>query len=272
MDYRKETMDIFDQSASKQYREKDDHLVGHGSRQHYCEIVRELSGGFGKKINVLDVGCGTGRYFHCLRNVKRLMGIDISAHMLDLARDPVKSKQLDVEDIELRCGDIYSLELPDQSFDLIYSIGVVGEYSPINNVLLDKLSGLLAPKGKLFFTVVDVYSRFQLPENKQASFTRRALRKFFPLLPPFAKKSLNRALSSFYVTDRELTALLRKSQFATFNVSRFEHPSGWQGAHLDCLAEKHDKVGGAAATAARRGADTPQENTHVVFSLPEQQG
>ena len=33
------------------------------------------------------------------------------------------------------------------------------------------------------------------------------------------KKSLNRALSSFYMTDRELTALLRKSQFATFKVS-----------------------------------------------------
>ena len=28
MDYRKETMDIFDQSASKQYRENDEHLVG----------------------------------------------------------------------------------------------------------------------------------------------------------------------------------------------------------------------------------------------------
>jgi ubiquinone/menaquinone biosynthesis C-methylase UbiE len=204
--------------------------------------VRELSNGFGKKINVLDIGCGTGRYFHCLRNVKRLVGIDISAPMLELARDPVKSKKLDIEDIELRCGDIYSLELPDQSFDLIYSIGVVGEYSPINNVLLDKFSRLLVPQGRLFFTVVDVYSRFQMPENKQASFMRRALRKLFPLLPPFAKKSLNRALSSFYMTDRELISLLRKSQFATFKASRFEHPSGWQGTHLDCLAEKRDNV------------------------------
>jgi SAM-dependent methyltransferase len=242
MDYRKETLNIFDRSASKQYREKDEHLVGHGSRQHYCEIVSKLSGGFGKKISVLDLGCGTGRYFHCLRNVKRLVGIDISAHMLELARDPVKSKQLDIEDIELRCGDIYSLELPDQSFDLIYSIGVVGEYSPINNILLDKFSRLLAPKGRLFFTVVDVYSRFQLPENKQVSLTRRVLRKFFPMLPPLAKKYLNRTLSSFYMTDRELTTLLSKSQFATFDVSRFEHPSGWQGTHLDCLAEKRDKV------------------------------
>ena len=75
------------------------------------------------------------------------MGIDISAYMLELARDPVKSKQLDIEDIELRCGDIYSLELPDKSFDLIYSLGVVGEYSPINNVLLDRFSRLLAPVG-----------------------------------------------------------------------------------------------------------------------------
>ena len=213
----------------------------HGSRQHYCEIVRQLSGGFDRKITVLDLGCGTGRYFHCLRNVKRLLGTDISPHMLEQARDPVRNKELDIEEIELICGDINSLELTGRSFDLIYSLGVLGEFAPINEMLLNKLSDLLAPKGRLFFTAVDVYSRLQMPENKKASLARRAMRKFFPLLPSFAKESLNRALSSCYVTDRELTTLLSSSQFATFSVSRYEHPSGWQGAHLDCCATKGER-------------------------------
>jgi ubiquinone/menaquinone biosynthesis C-methylase UbiE len=231
-------MNAFDKERSVQYRAGDELAASHGSRQHYCEILRELSGGFGQKITVLDAGCGTGRYFHCLRKVKRLVGIDVSPHMLEQARSPVKSNELDIEKIELLCADVGSLELPDESFDFIYSIGVVGEYAPLNSVLLDKLYRLLAPKGKLFLTAVDVHSRLQVPEGMEPGLTRRALRKAFPLLPSFAKKSLNRALSSFYVTYGELTTLQRSSQFATFRVSRYEHPSGWRGTHFDCLAEK----------------------------------
>jgi ubiquinone/menaquinone biosynthesis C-methylase UbiE len=234
-------MDAFDKRRSVQYRAGDERSASHGSRQHYCGILRELSAGFGHKINVLDVGCGTGRYFHCLHKVKRLVGIDFSLHMLEQARSPVHSNELDIEKIELLCADVGSLELTDESFDFIYSIGVVGEYAPLNNLLLDKLYRLLAPKGKLFFTAVDVHSRLQMPEGTEASLTRRVLRKAFPLLPSFAKKSVNRALSSFYVTDRELTRLQRGSQFATFSFSRYEHPSGWMGTHLDCLAEKGDR-------------------------------
>jgi ubiquinone/menaquinone biosynthesis C-methylase UbiE len=233
-------MSAFDEGRSVQYRAGDERAASRGSRQHYCEILRELSASFGHKINVLDVGCGTGRYFHCLRKVKRLVGIDLSPHMLEQARSPVNSNELDIEKIELLCADAGSLELTDESFDFIYSVGVIGEYTPVNSVLLDKLYRLLAPKGKLFFTAVDVHSRLQVPEGTEASLTRRVLRKAFPFLPSFAKKYLNRALSSFYVTDRELTRLQKRSQFATFSIARFEHPSGWRGTHLDCLAEKGD--------------------------------
>jgi SAM-dependent methyltransferase len=238
MDYGKESIEAFDKTWSQEYRDGDELAVGHGSRRHYCGIVREISRSFGRRISVLDAGCGTGRYFHCLRNVKRLVGIDISSHMLEQARAPVRGQELDIERIELICSDIGSVAFTDQVFDFIYSIGVVGEYTPIDAVLLNKLSSMLTPEGKLFFTAVDVCSRLQMPEHRQASLTRRALRRSFPLLPPFARKSLNRALSSCYVTEGELAALLRTSKFSTFSVSRYEHPSGWRGAHLDCLAEK----------------------------------
>jgi ubiquinone/menaquinone biosynthesis C-methylase UbiE len=234
-------MNEFDKGRSVQYRAGDERAASHGSRQHYCEILRELSAGFGHKISVLDVGCGTGRYFHCLRKVRRLVGTDISPHMLEQARSPVNSNELDIEKVDLLCADAGSLEFADESFDFIYSIGVVGEYTPINSVLLDNLYRLLAPKGKLFFTAVDVHSRLPMPEGTEPSLTRRVLRKVFPVLPSFARKALNRALSSFYVTERELTRLQRGSQFATFSISRYEHPSGWRGTHFDCLAEKGDR-------------------------------
>ena len=36
-------------------------------------------------LRVLDLGCGTGRYFHCLNNISCLVGIDISPDMLEVA-------------------------------------------------------------------------------------------------------------------------------------------------------------------------------------------
>jgi SAM-dependent methyltransferase len=166
------------------------------------------------------------------------MGIDLSPHMLEQARDPIDREALDIDAIELRCGDICALELSDQSFDLIYSIGVVAEYPLLDDVLLSRLFQLLKPGGKLFFTAVDIYSRLKIATNTPITLTRRALRRCFPLLPSFAKKSLNRALSSHYVTERELTALLAGSPFSDFTIARYQHRSGWQGTHLDCLAQR----------------------------------
>ncbi len=240
MDYAKESVRIFDGSWARQYREGDERAIGHGSRQHYGDILRRLCGSFGRKITVLDAGCGSGRYFHCLRKVERLVGIDISPHMLEQARNPIHRESLDIEKIELLCGDVRAPDLADESFDFIYSIGVVGEYSPVDATLLQRLHALLRPGGKLFLTVVDVHSRLQIPENAPPTLTLRALRKCFPLMSPLARKSLNRALSSHYVTDREVAALLVGTRFANYSITPYRHPSGWQGIHLDCLAQKGD--------------------------------
>ncbi len=237
MDYAKETLSIFDEGSSRRYRDNDQRAMESGSRLHYAEILRTLSGEFGRKISVLDAGCGSGRYFHCLRNVRGLVGVDISPHMLEEASNPVNREALDIESIDLRCGDIRSLQI-DECFDVIYSIGVIGEYSPVDSALLDKLFHLLNPDGKLFFTAVDVHSRLKMPENARTTLPRRLLRKSFSVLPPFAKRFLNRALSAHYLTERQLTGLLKDSPFTSFTITRYCHPSGWQGTHLDCLAHR----------------------------------
>jgi SAM-dependent methyltransferase len=236
---KQQATDIFNARWSKQYRHGDEVAAGHGSREHYCRILRDLCGTFGgRRILALDVGCGTGRYFHCLKNVSRLVGIDVSPHMLAEARRPVRGDEIDIEQIDLRCCEIGSPELQGQVFDLIYSIGVFGEYAPIDAALLDRIFALLAPGGKLFLTAVDVHSRLQMPETAAATRTRRLLRRLFPLLPMAGRMALNRTYSSCYLTEREFSSLLQSSKFASFTIARYVHPSGWQGTHLDCLAHK----------------------------------
>lgn len=235
-DYVRETLTIYTDAFAKAYRAGDERTSA--SREHYSAILEELSSAPGGGLSVLDIGCGTGRYFHCLKNVRRLVGIDVSPHMLEHARDPVHRDALHIESIELLCGDIFELDLEDRSFDLVYSIGVIAEFSPLDATLLDRLFRLLRPGGKVFLTAVDLHSRMQMTGNKRRSFVRGVGRRTFPMLPSFAKSALNHALSSYYLSEKELTALLRASPFADFSITRYQHTSGWQGAHFDCLLTK----------------------------------
>ena len=80
---------LYGDTYAQKYRAADD-AIRHG------ELVTRFSGwlgavcdSFDREIDVLDLGCGTGRYFQALRRVRRLTGIDVSRAMLDEARHPI---------------------------------------------------------------------------------------------------------------------------------------------------------------------------------------
>ena len=138
----------FNADRSRKYRELDQEVIAlGGAYAHYGAIVTRLSESFGRPIVALDLGCGTGRYFHCLKNVQRLVGSDLSADMLDQARNPIHAEQIDIESIELVAGDVFSAPLPEGDFDFVYSIGVLGEYTPIDSAVIDRLFRLARPGG-----------------------------------------------------------------------------------------------------------------------------
>ena len=74
----------------------------------------------GPEHDVLDVACGTGDLSGALyrAGVRRVLGVDFSQAMLDLA--VVKSRRLRGPGrIEYRLGDAMNLDLPDASFDAV---------------------------------------------------------------------------------------------------------------------------------------------------------
>lgn len=94
---------------------------------YFEQVAIELCRGFNKKINVLDAGCGTGRYFCTFRNVNLLVGLDIDEFKLYEAKDPLDKYKVDNHTIKrsLVLGSMKDSTFKNESFDLIWSIGVI---------------------------------------------------------------------------------------------------------------------------------------------------
>ncbi len=230
----------YDETGARYYRESEEKSIQFGSRKHYCGILKDVSASFERPISVLDVGCGTGRYFHCLQNVERLLGLDISQSMLDQAMNPVKKDEIRIGEISLSRADIFEVSLPPGSYDLIFSIGVLGEDAPFDLPLCNKLHSLLAPRGRLFITIADIHSRFQRLHSVSPVLKRAFLGKTFPLYPSKIREKLNKKHDSLYMTKDQVARIFQQSAFSSVRLERYLHPpeSGWQGAHFDCWACK----------------------------------
>src|SRR5437870_12489987 len=106
-----------DQVYSARYRESDELEITGENHKKICNTLADISRSFGHKISVLDLGCGTGRYFHCLQYVERLIGIDIALNMLKYARNPVKNKEINIDCIDLICANIFDFYIAYDLFN-----------------------------------------------------------------------------------------------------------------------------------------------------------
>ena len=219
------------------YRRDDEIEITTDHHRHLKSILGAISSSFGRSISVLDAGCGTGRYFHCLKNVDRLVGIDLSEAMLEIAGNPVRKEEVSARNIELECGNIHLASFPSQSFDFIYSLGMFGNGCPVTVDLCNRFHDWLAPGGQLFFDAVDLAT---LPFSKRL---RRKVREaIHPFLPRPLRKVLDkrREKTPFFGLDRRgLERIMRSSRFTNFSVSSHCCLSPlWQGFHLECAASK----------------------------------
>lgn len=120
------------------------------------------------KHRVLEVGSGTG---HALREAARraapgrVVGVDISELMVDLARR-LNHAAVARGEVEVRAGDIETLDLSGATFDRIFSVNCIYFWRDVDAVLA-KLGSALSPGGKLVLAFrpdgADVPARFRDP-------------------------------------------------------------------------------------------------------------
>jgi SAM-dependent methyltransferase len=117
---------------------------------------------------VLEVGSGTG---HALREAARraapghVVGVDISELMADLARR-LNHVTVTRGEVEVRAGDIETLELNGAMFDRIFSVNCIYFWRDVDAVVA-KLAHALSPGGKLVLAFRpngdDIPARFRDP-------------------------------------------------------------------------------------------------------------
>src|SRR5262249_37946516 len=101
----------------------------------FAEWLQRVCASFTPPIDVLDLGCGTGRYFWALTGVRDLVGVDASSAMLAEARHPYLADRIGAASITLIEADLFAQEFPADRFDLVYSIGVLTEHVPFEPAL-----------------------------------------------------------------------------------------------------------------------------------------
>ena len=230
-----ETLRTSYKGQCSRYREDDEIEVMSPHHEHLQSVLGALSGSFNRPIRVLDAGCGTGRYFHCLRNVEELVALDLSPEMLAEARTPVRHEDVSVRHIDFLCQSVFDARFEPRSFDLIYSLGMFGFACPVTADLLNRFHDWLTPGGTLFFNVID-RSGWPLKQRLRRE-ARQCLYSFAPRSLRQRLDERTKGMALFDLNRRELLRLMKQTRFPKFHVESVvcESPL-WQGSHLECQA------------------------------------
>ena len=99
-----------------------DHSPGHGihserEKEAWKSLLRQALGTENEKLDILDVGCGTGVISLLLAELEHsVTGIDLSEGMLKKAKEKARTFSLPVE---FKNGDAEDLPFEDEAFDVV---------------------------------------------------------------------------------------------------------------------------------------------------------
>lgn len=231
---------LYDGDYARRYRQRDDQLEQLDSNRQLLSWLGGVCDRFDAPIDVLDLGCGTGRYFWGLRRVKSIVGLDASAPMLEEARQPLHADRLDGVAVTLVQGDLMTHAFAPASFDLVYSIGVLAEHVPLDTTTVGRVSEWLRPGGRFAFTTVH-------PESGSVRRTpaRRIATQALAMLPGRVTGALHHryVAGGLYADERWIRHIVH-GRFAIESLDRFQTDVHLHGR---CVARLHSAASAGQA-------------------------
>jgi SAM-dependent methyltransferase len=222
---------LYEAGYARRYREHDEALAEVEIYGAFSEWLRGACVSFDAPIDVLDLGCGTGRYFAVLPNVRSLVGIDASPAMLAEAGRPLHGDRVAIGSIELVEGDFLTHEFAAARFDLVYSVGVLAEHTPLDARFVGRVASWLRPGGRFAFTTVH-------PESP--SIPRTIPRTIGAAVAPWTSGAIHAWLRTrilcrgLYADEARIHELL-DSRFAIESLTRMHSEAH---LHALCVARK----------------------------------
>lgn len=121
----------------------------HYTEYRIAKLLRKVCMDKRKNIKVLEIGCGCSKwmhYFYSDLGMKNIFGLDYSEIGCKLTRENLKLFS-DTKAIQnVICGDIFYSPFKDESFDIIYNLGVIEHFeNPVE--ILKLINKLLKPPG-----------------------------------------------------------------------------------------------------------------------------
>jgi SAM-dependent methyltransferase len=216
---------LYDARYARRYRAHDDEFLDSEPCRRFAQWLRQASAPLPRPIDVLDLGCGTGRYFWALTGVRELVGIDASPAMLAEARQPFNRDRITAARVTLVEGDLFEHDFAPGRFDFVYSIGVLAEHVPFDEAVAAHAARWLKAGGRFAFSTVHPDSP-SIPKT----LPRRVGRAVAAVAPAILGRPLRTRLlgRGFYADERRITELLTPG-FAIETLHQFESE-----AHLHC--------------------------------------
>jgi SAM-dependent methyltransferase len=223
---------LYQPSYAREYRRHDEGLDQVAAYEMFCSWLRGVCRSFGRTIDVLDLGCGTGRYFCAVTNVRTLVGLDASAAMLEEARHPVNAERITAATIDLVQGDVMHDALGPARFDLVYSIGVLAEHTPFDARVVANISRWTKPGGRFAFTTVHPDS-----PSVPRTWARSIARWLLPLTSGRMRRRLHARLSigGLYADETRIRELLEPA----FTIESLVRAASEAHLHALCVARRN---------------------------------
>ncbi len=180
----------------------------------YAETLKGTCEKSTKPLSILELGCGTGRYFFFLSNVRKLTGVDISADMLKSAAQNIENNLPALVPVTNFVNSSIEAFNTNEKYDFIFSIGTLGEYCVFNTEVLTRILSYLNTNGFLFFTIVDSES---FANDEYVGLRKRLLRSILKIFPEKIRDRFDaRALviadwKDLFLSKDQVEAVLRSS-------------------------------------------------------------
>jgi 2-polyprenyl-3-methyl-5-hydroxy-6-metoxy-1,4-benzoquinol methylase len=149
------TVEHFDQVVDfwhKVYNQEDT-FVGYSLIKQHNFTVDYIKGQLSAGAAVLDVGCGTGiTLLELARHGYHVSGVDLSPKMIEKAQDLAQTQGLTCD---FRVASVEQLPYPDQSFDMVIALGLLGVL-PDHDVSWAEIRRVLRPQGQFLVSVPNV--------------------------------------------------------------------------------------------------------------------